>query len=307
MLPVLLIAVDNTVLAFALPGISAALAPSGAQLLWIVDAYPLVLAGLLVPMGSLGDAVGRRRLLMTGGLGFAVVSAFAAFAPTAGALIAARAALGFFGAMLMPATLSLIRNIFTDPTERRTAIAVWAAGFSGGAALGPIVGGFLLEHFWWGSVLLLAVPVLIPLLALGLWLIPESRDPHPSPLDPLSILLAMATMTPIVWAVKDVAYAGVTGASAAAVLVGLASGALFVGRQLRRSRPMLDVRLFAVPAFSGALAANLLSVFSLVGFLFFISQHLQLVSGRSPLEAGLFLLPGLVVTIIAGLAAVRLV
>lgn len=307
MLPVILIAVDNTVLAFALPGISAALSPSGAQLLWIVDAYPLVLAGLLVPMGSLGDAIGRRRLLMIGGLGFAVVSAFAAFAPTAAALIAARAALGFFGAMLMPATLSIIRNVFTDPTERRTAIAVWAAGFSGGAALGPIVGGVLLEHFWWGSVLLLAVPVLVPLLALGLWLIPESKDPHPSPIDPVSILLVMATMTPVVWAVKEVAYAGVTGTSAAAALVGLASGALFVNRQLRRPRPMLDVRLFTVPAFSGALAANLLSVFSLVGFLFFISQHLQLVSGRSPLEAGLFLLPGLVVTIIAGLAAVWLV
>ncbi|NYF96932.1 MFS transporter [Janibacter cremeus] len=307
MLPVLLIAVDNTVLAFALPGISAALSPSGAQLLWIVDAYPLVLAGLLVPMGSLGDAIGRRRLLMVGGLGFAVVSAFAAFAPTAEVLIVARAAQGFFGAMLMPATLSIIRNVFTDPTERRTAIAVWAAGFAGGAALGPIVGGLLLEHFWWGSVLLLAVPVLVPLLVLGLWLVPESRDPHPGPIDPVSILLVMATMTPIVWAVKEISYAGLTGAAVVAGLVGLVSGALFVGRQLRRPHPMLDVRLFTVPAFSGALAANLLSVFSLVGFLFFISQHLQLVSGRGPLESALFLLPGLVVTIIAGLAAVWLV
>ena len=180
--------------------------------------------------------LGRRRLPMIGGLGFAVVSAFAAFAPIAAALIAARAALGFFGAMLMPATLSIIRNVFTDPTERRTAIAVWAAGFSGGAA-GPIVGGVMLEHFWRGSVLLLAVPVLIPLLALGMWLIPESKDPDPSPIDPLSIVLAMATMAPIVWAVKEVAYAGVTGTSAAAVLVGLVSGALFVHRQLRRPRP----------------------------------------------------------------------
>ncbi|WP_338751768.1 MFS transporter [Janibacter alittae] len=307
MLPVLLIAVDNTVLAFALPGISTALSPSGTQLLWIVDAYPLVLAGLLVPMGSLGDAIGRRRLLMIGGLGFAAVSAFAAFAPTAEVLIASRAALGLFGAMLMPATLSIIRNVFTDPTERRTAIAVWAAGFAGGAALGPIVGGFLLEHFWWGSVLLLAVPVLVPLLVLGPWLVPESRDPDPSPVDPASIVLVMATMTPIVWAVKEVSHSGPTGAPAVAGLVGVMSGALFVHRQLQRPRPMLDVRLFSVPAFSGALAANLLSVFSLVGFLFFISQHLQLVSGRGPLESGLFLLPGLVVTIIAGLAAVWLV
>lgn len=304
MLPVLLIAVDNTVLAFALPGISAALTPTGTQLLWIVDAYPLVLAALLVPMGSFGDKVGRRRLLLTGALGFALVSAVAAFVPTAGALVAARAALGFFGAMLMPATLSIIRNIFTDATERRTAIAIWAAGFSGGAAMGPIVGGFLLEHFWWGSVFLLSVPVLIPLLVLGFWLIPESRDPQPSPIDPLSIVLVMATMTPFVWAVKDFAQAGPGLVQVAALAVTAVSGTLFVRRQLSRANPMLDVRLFARPAFSGAITANLLSVFSLVGFLLFVSQHLQLVSGRSPMEAGLVLLPGLAVTILAGLAVV---
>ena len=307
MLPVILIAVDNTVLAFAVPGISAALAPTGTQLLWVVDAYPLVLAGLLVPMGSAGDAFGRRRLLLTGSLGFAVVSAVAAFAPTAGALIAARAALGFFGAMLMPATLSIIRNVFEDPTERRTAIAVWAAGFSGGAALGPIVGGFLLEHFWWGSVFLLAVPVLVPLLVLGLWLIPESRDPHPGPVDVVSIVLVMATMTPFVWAVKDFAQGGLDAVQLLALAVAVTSGILFVRRQLARPVPMLDVRLFTVPAFSGAILANLLSVFSLVGFMFFVSQHLQLVSGRTPMEAGLLLVPGLVVTIAAGLAVVPLV
>ena len=307
MLPVLLIAVDNTVLAFAIPGISAALTPSGTQLLWVVDAYPLVLAALLVPMGSLGDKVGRRRLLLIGSLGFAVVSAVAAFVPTAGLLIAARAALGFFGAMLMPATLSIIRNIFTDATERRTAIAVWAAGFSGGAALGPIVGGFLLEHFWWGSVFLLAVPVLIPLLVLGLWLIPESRDPHPGPIDLVSIVLVMATMTPFVWAVKDFAQGGIDAVQALALLVAIGSGILFVRRQLARPVPMLDVRLFTVPAFSGAIIANLLSIFSLVGFMFFVSQHLQLVSGRTPMEAGLLLVPGLVITVAAGLAVVPLV
>lgn len=307
MLPVLLIAVDNTVLAFAIPGISAALTPSGTQLLWVVDAYPLVLAALLVPMGSLGDKVGRRRLLLIGSLGFAVVSAVAAFVPTAGLLIAARAALGFFGAMLMPATLSIIRNIFTDATERRTAIAVWAAGFSGGAALGPIVGGFLLEHFWWGSVFLLAVPVLIPLLVLGLWLIPESRDPHPGPFDLVSIVLVMATMTPFVWAVKDFAQGGIDAVQALALLVAIGSGILFVRRQLARPVPMLDVRLFTVPAFSGAIIANLLSIFSLVGFMFFVSQHLQLVSGRTPMEAGLLLVPGLVITVAAGLAVVPLV
>ena len=147
MFPVLLISVDNTVLSFAVPALSAALAPTGNQLLWIIDIYPLVLAGLLVPMGSLGDRFGRRKLLLVGSAGFAAVSAAAAFATSAEQLIAARALLGIFGAMLMPATLSLIRNIFTDPLERRKAIAIWAAGFSGGAALGPIVGGFLLEHY----------------------------------------------------------------------------------------------------------------------------------------------------------------
>ncbi len=307
MLPVLLVAVDNTVLSFALPAISAALTPSGQQLLWVVDIYPLVLAGLLVPMGSLGDRLGRRRLLLVGGTGFTLVSALAAFSPTAEALIAARALMGFFGAMLMPATLSLIRNIFTDPTERRTAIAIWAAGFSGGAALGPIVGGFLLEHFAWGSVFLLAVPVMLPLLLLGPVLIPESKDPAPGPIDPFSVLLALATMTPLVYAIKSFATAGIGVTAIVCAVIALLSGVTFVRRQLARSAPMLDVTLFTRPVFTGAVAANLLSVFSLVGFLYFISQHLQLVSGRSPLEAGLVLLPGLAVTIVAGLLVVQLV
>lgn len=307
MLPVLLVAVDNTVLSFAVPAISEALRPGGTELLWIVDAYPLVLAGLLVPMGSLGDRVGRRRLLLFGATGFAAVSALAAFAPTAGLLIAARAGLGFFGAMLMPATLSLIRNIFVDPQQRRTAIAVWAAGFSGGAALGPIVGGFLLEHYWWGSVFLLAVPVLVPLLVLGPLLLPESRDPAPGPVDPVSIALSLGAMVPLVYGIKTIAESGVGLAGVVPILLGLAVAVLFVRRQLRREVPLLDVRLFTNPVFSGSVVANLLSVFSMVGFIFFVSQHLQLVSGRSPVEAGLFLLPGLVVTIVAGLAVVRVV
>lgn len=305
MLPVLLVSVDNTVLAFAVPAISEALRPSGTAVLWIVDAYSLVLAGLLVPMGSLGDRIGRRRLLLIGASGFTVVSAFAAFAPNAELLIAARAALGFFGAMIMPATLSLIRNIFEDPTQRRLAIAIWAAGFSGGAALGPIAGGFLLEHFWWGSVFLMAVPVLIPLLVFGAFLIPESRDPEPGPVDVVSILLVLGAMVPLVYGIKSFAESGLTPLAWAPVLAGLLLGAAFVRRQLRRSVPMLDVRLFARPAFSGAIAANLLSVFSLVGFVFFVSQHFQLVSGHSPMTAGLMLLPGLVITVVAGLIVVQ--
>lgn len=307
MLPVLLVAVDNTVLSFAVPAISEALRPGGTQLLWIIDAYPLVLAGLLVPMGSLGDRVGRRRLLLIGATGFAVVSALAAFAPNAVMLIAARAALGFFGAMLMPATLSLIRNIFVEPSKRRMAIAIWAAGFSGGAALGPIVGGFLLEHYWWGSIFLMAVPVLVPLLVLGPLLVPESRDPEPGPVDPVSIVLSLGAMIPIVYGIKTIAESGSVTAGLVPILVGglLATG--FVLRQLHRPVPLLDVRLFTNPVFSGSVVANLLSVLSLVGFILFVSQHLQLVSGRSPMEAGLFLIPGLVATVVAGLGVVRLV
>ena len=307
LLPVLLVAVDATVLSFALPAISEALSPTGTQLLWMIDIYSLVLAGLLVSMGSFADRVGRRRLLLIGSIGFAAVSVIAAYAPSAEALIAARAALGFFGAMLMPSTLSLLRNIFVDRQQRRLAVAIWAAGFSGGAALGPIVGGFLLEHYWWGSAFLMAVPVLVVLLVLAPIFLPESRDPNPGPVDPASIGLSLLAMAPIVYAIKSVAHDGLTLTAMALLAVGFGAGTAFVRRQLHRPQPMLDVRLFSRSAFSGAVLANLLSVFSLVGFLFFISQHLQLVLGESPMQAGLILLPGLVVTVIAGLAAVPLV
>ncbi|MER2136319.1 MAG: MFS transporter, partial [Arthrobacter sp.] len=253
------------------------------------------------------DRLGRRKLLMIGTAGFGLVSVAAAFAPTAGALIGARALLGFFGAMLMPATLSIIRNMFVVPGQRRIAIAVWAAGFSGGAALGPIVGGTLLEHFWWGSVFLLAVPVLIPLLVFGPRLLPESRDPKPGKVDPVSILLVMATMFPLVYGIKSIASHGLDAYSLVPMAAGLLFGVAFVRRQLSRSEPMLDVRLFRNPVFTGSISANLLSVFAQVGFILFLSQHLQLVLGQAPREAGLMMLPGLMLTVVAGLAVVRVV
>ncbi|WP_080796275.1 MFS transporter [Corynebacterium pacaense] len=306
MLPVLLVSVDNTVLSFALPRITEDLQPTGNQLLWIVDIYPLVLAALLIPMGSFGDKIGRRRMLLIGSTGFTVISALVAFSPTAFPLILGRAGMGVFGAMIMPATLSLIRNIFTDPTQRRTAIAIWAAGFSGGAALGPIVGGFLLEHFYWGSVFLMAVPVMLPLLALAPRLIPESRDPNPAPVDRTSVVYIISTMGPLVFAIKRLATSGVDLVVLACIALSIVAGTSFVRRQLGRGNPMLDVRLFTRPTFTGAVLANLLSVFSLVGFLYFVSQHLQLVSGHSPMTAGLMLVPSLVITIIAGLVVVKL-
>ncbi|WP_282944562.1 MFS transporter [Cellulomonas endometrii] len=307
MLPVLLISVDNTVLSFALPSITAALGASGSELLWIVDAYPLMLAGLLVPMGSLGDRVGRRRLLLVGATGFALVSLLAAWSASPAMLIASRALLGVFGATLMPSTLSLIRNVFLERGQRRLAIAIWASAFAGGAALGPVVGGALLTHFWWGSVFLLNVPVLLVLLPLALLLVPESKDPAPGPLDPWSIVLSLATMLPLVHAVIAVGEHGVTGSTVAGVLVGLAAGWAFVRRQRRLASPMLDVTLFARPTFSGAVAANLLSVLGFSGLLVVVSQFLQLAAGLSPMDAGLVLVPGLAASVLAGLLAVRLV
>ena len=307
MLPVLLVSVDNTVLSFALPSISRELGPSSTTLLWIVDVYPLILAGLLVAMGTVGDRVGRRRLLMIGATGFALVSAAAAFSPTAELLIAARALMAIFGAMLMPSTLSLLRNIFTDARERTMAIAIWAGAFAAGSSLGPIVGGILLEHFAWGSVFLLAVPVLIPLLALGFVFIPESRDPNPGRIDLLSVALSLAALTPFVFGIKQLAHDGITVVGVAAVVVGLVVGALFVRRQRRIPNPLLDLALFANAPFAGSIVANFLSVFSLVGFLFFASQHLQLVLGLSPLDSGLLLLPATLVGIGAGMLAAVLV
>lgn len=304
LLPVLLVAIDNTVLDVALPDISSALEPSGVQLLWIVDIYPLVLAALLVAMGSVADRVGRRLLLLVGSVGFTVVSAVAAFAPTAEFLIGARAVQGFFGAMLMPSTMSLLRTMFADRGQRRLAVAIWASAFAAGSALGPVVGGFLLAQWWWGSVFLLAVPMLIPLLLLLPLTVAESRNPQPGAVDLVGILLSLAAMAPAVFGIKEIAVGNLIGIPALAVGVGC--GVLFVRRQLRSPAPMLEMRLFARAEFSASVAVNLLSVIALVGGLFFISQHLQLVLGQTPLQAGLTLLPGLIAAVVSGLAVVPL-
>ena len=290
-LAVFLLAVDGTVLSIAVPALSAALEPTATQLLWIADIYSFTLAGLLVTMGNLGDRIGRKRLLLIGAVGFGIASALAAFSPTAEMLITTRALLGVAGATLMPSTLSIIRSMFVQARQRTTAIAVWGAMATAGAAAGPLIGGVLLEHFWWGSVFLINVPVMLVLLALGSRLIPESRNPNPGPFDLLSAALSLAAIMPIVYAVKDLAggHAGV--GAAVAGIVGVTASVLFVRRQKRLAHPLIDVHLFGRPAFAGAVAANFLAIFSLSGLLFFLSQYLQLVRGFGPLDAGLRQLP----------------
>ncbi|WP_167108261.1 MFS transporter [Amycolatopsis granulosa] len=305
-LPVLLLSVDMTVLGFALPYLSEDLGPTAAEQLWIVDIYSFVLGGLLVLMGTLGDRIGRRRLLLSGAVAFGAASALAAFAAGPGLLIAARALLGVGGATLMPSTLGLIRTIFTDPGRRRTAIAVWGAGFSGGMALGPVLGGWLLEHFWWGSVFLINVPVMLVLLVVGPILLPEARDPRPGRFDPVSALLSLAAILPVVYGIKRFAQQGPDALGALGVVAGVLLGVVFVRRQRALEDPMLDLRLFRDRRFSASLLTNMLGVFSLVGLLVLLPQHLQLVLGRSPVVAALWLLPTTAAGILGAFAAARL-
>jgi DHA2 family multidrug resistance protein-like MFS transporter len=294
---VLLLSIDGTVLALAVPALTASLGPTAEQVLWMGDIYPLTLAGLLVLMGSLADRFGRKRILLIGSVAFGAASLVAAFAPSAEALIAARMLLGVAGATLMPSTLSLIRNIFTDGAERTRAIAIWSTAFAGGSAIGPLAGGFLLEHFWWGSVFLINVPVMVLVLVFGLLLLPESRDPQPGRFDVPSAVLSMVAIVPVVYAIKHVVGSGVDGPTVALVVAGLAGGVLFVRRQRRLEQPMLDVDLFRSGAFSGAVAANVIAIFALTGLLFFFSQYLQLARGNSPLRAGLAELPATIASI----------
>ncbi|MBR8742589.1 MFS transporter [Nocardiopsis sp. MG754419] len=304
-LPVILISVDMTVLGFAVPALSEALSPSSGQLLWIIDIYGFILAGLLITMGSLGDRIGRRRLLMIGSAAFGVASLIAAFSPNAETLIAARALLGVAGASLMPSTLSLLRNIFLDPRQRLLAIAIWASGFSGGAALGPILGGWLLEHFFWGSVFLINLPVMALILVLVPLLVRESRNPDSGRLDLISVVLSLGAMLPAVYGIKKLATGGADVLPIVSLVVGLALGYLFVRRQRTLADPLIDVDLFRSRVFSVAVVTNLMIVFSMVGSLFFLTQYLQLVLGVSPMRAGIVLVPGLVISVIAGLVAAR--
>lgn len=282
---------------------TADLAPTATQVLWIGDIYSLLLAGLLVTMGNVADRIGRKRLLLIGSVAFGLASLMAAFAPSAEVLIAARALLGLAGATIMPSTLSIIRNIFQDPMQRTRAIAIWSAGAVAGAAVGPLVGGALLEQFWWGSVFLVNVPVIVLIVILGFWLLPESKNPSAGRLDLLSAVLSVAAIIPMVYAIKRAVGYGFDWSVFATLALGLLSGWLFVRRQRRLTQPMVDVSLFRVPAFSGAVVANALSSFAFFGLLFFFSQYVQLVRGFSPFWAGLSELPAT----LASMAAIAVI
>jgi DHA2 family multidrug resistance protein-like MFS transporter len=297
---------DLTVLNLAIPAISAELRPSSTQLLWIIDIYGFFVAGSLVTMGTLGDRIGRRKLLMIGAAAFGLVSLLAAFSVSSEMLIASRALLGIAGATLAPSTLSLIFHMFTDPRERSIAIGVWIAGFSAGSAIGPVVGGLMLEWFWWGSVFLLALPVMGALLILAPRVLPEYRDPDAGRLDLPSAAISIVAILSIIFGLKEIAQQGLAALPVAAILAGLALGVIFVRRQLRLPDPMIDVRLFRNTAFNAALSTNFLAIFVAVGYFLFVAQYLQLVVGLSPLEAGLWSLPSAVAFIVASQLTPRL-
>ncbi|MBM0239154.1 MFS transporter, partial [Micromonospora sp. ATA32] len=303
-LPLLLVSMDVSVLYFAVPFISEELGPSSSQQLWIFDIYGFVLAGLLITMGALGDRIGRRRLLLLGAIAFGAASLLAAYADSPATLIAARAVLGVGGATLMPSTLALIRNMFHDEKQRGTAIGIWTAALTSGIAIGPVLSGILLEHFWWGSVFLINIPAMLLLLLLAPALVPEFRNPTAGRFDLFSAVLSLGALLPVIYGVKELARDGWAPQRALAIVAGLVIGVVFLARQRNRPDAMIDLSLFRRRGFAGSLGVNVLSMFGLVGFAIFTTQHLQSVLGMSPLRAALWsLVPALAVGGIAPAAA----
>ncbi|GHH45457.1 DHA2 family multidrug resistance protein-like MFS transporter [Streptomyces candidus] len=288
MLPLLLVSMDVSVLYFAIPFISQDLAPSATQQLWILDVYGFVLSGLLITMGTLGDRIGRRRLLLSGAVAFGAASVAAAYASTPDLLIAARALLGVGGATLMPSTLALIRNLFRDSAQRAKAVTLWTAVMAAGISLGPVLSGVLLEHFWWGSLFLINLPAMLLLLVLAPFLLPEFKSTPRPGFDLLSALLSLAAVLPVVYGIKEVAKSGIHVLPLVHVAAGVALGLLFVRRQRSLAQPMIDLTMIRRRAFGGAVVANVLAMFATVGFAVFFNQYLQSVLGMRPLEAALW-------------------
>ncbi|MEN3539937.1 MFS transporter [Microbispora sp. ZYX-F-249] len=292
-LPTFIVSIDLFVLLLALPKLSADLGADGVQQLWIMDVYGFMLAGFLVTMGTLGDRIGRRRLLLTGAATFGVASVLTAYSTSPGMLIAARALLGIAGATLMPSTLALITNMFQDAKQRAAAFGLWGGTFTLGAIVGPIISGVLLEHFWWGSVFLLAVPLMALLLIVGPTLLPEYRDGNSGRLDPLSVVLSLGTMLPIVYGIKELARHGWQTVPTVALVAGLVVGVLFGRRQRKLADPLLDLGLFRNRAFSTALGSQLSYSVTGGGLMLFMMLYFQVVQGMSTLQAAVATLPGM--------------
>jgi DHA2 family multidrug resistance protein-like MFS transporter len=306
-LAALVYAMDLTVLNLAIPRISEELRPTSAQLLWIIDIYGFLVAGLLITMGTLGDRIGRRKLLLGGAAGFALASLLAAFSQSAEMLIVSRAVMGIAGATVAPSTLSLIFTMFLDPKQRSTAIGVWIAAYSAGGAIGPVLGGILLEYFWWGSVFLIGVPVMALLLFLGPRTLPEYKDPNSRRLDLDSAVMSIVAILAIVYGLKQIAQDGISIVPVLAIVLGVVLGFFFVRHQLRLESPLIDVRLFRIRAFSASLISYLLGIFVVVGYFLFISQYLQLVLGLTPLVAAFWSLPSAVGFIVGSTIAPRII
>lgn len=298
---------DLTVLHLAVPRLSEDLKPSSAQLLWIIDIYGFLVAGSLITMGTLGDRIGRRKLLLIGAAAFSVTSVLAAFSTSPEMLIVSRALMGVAGATVGPSTLSMIFNMFRDPKQRSIAIGIWISSFSAGSAIGPVMGGVLLEFFWWGSVFLLALPVMGVLLVLGPRLLPEFKDLNAGRLDLLSAGMSLLSVLAVIYGLKEIAQDGFSWLPVVSILTGLAVGALFVRRQLTLDNPLIDIHLFRSPSFSASLVTNLLAIFVAVGYFLFVAQYLQLVLGLSPLQAGLWSLPSAVAFTLSSNLAPRFV
>ncbi len=301
-LPTLLVSIDVSVIILALPHIGGALGADSAQQLWIMDIYSFMLAGFMVTMGTLGDRIGRRKLLMIGGAGFGLASVLAAFSTGPEMLIVSRALLGIAGATLSPSIMALITNMFRNDAQRGFAISVWLTCFMGGMTVGPLVGGVMIEQFWWGSVFLLGVPVMVLLLATAPFLLPEYKAPQAGRIDLISVLLSLLTILPVIYGLKEVAKHGFDAAALIAIAVGIGFGILFIGRQRRLQDPLLDLKLFANPLFSSAVTGMFL--ITLTGaMMLFINQYLQLVLGLSPVVTGLWTLPGVLASVVGFLAA----